>query len=39
MKKIPNSDAAIIPPNTGVPTARRVMAPAPPAMKAAKAQE
>ena len=27
--KIPNSDAAIMPPNTGVPTAWRVMAPAP----------
>ena len=29
MMKIPNSDAAIMPPNTGVPTARRVTAPAP----------
>ena len=29
MMKIPNSDAAIMPPNTGVPTAWRVTAPAP----------
>ena len=29
MTKIPNSDAAIMPPKTGVPTARRVIAPAP----------
>ena len=27
--KIPNSDAAIMPPKTGAPTARRVIAPAP----------
>ena len=32
MMKIPNMDAAIMPPNTGVPTAWRVTAPAPSAM-------
>jgi DNA-binding transcriptional LysR family regulator len=32
MTKIPKSEAAIIPPKTGVPTARRVIAPAPLAM-------
>ena len=31
MMKMPNTDAAIMPPNTGVPTAWRVNAPAPPA--------
>jgi hypothetical protein len=32
MTKMPISDPASIPPNTGVPTARRLAAPAPPAI-------
>ena len=32
MTKMPNTEAAIMPPNTGVPTARRLAAPAPTAM-------
>ena len=39
MMKIPNAAAAIMPPNTGVPTAWRVAAPAPSAMTSGKQSE